>query len=113
MLSYRQLIDQSEDYIEAHLGEKITLTMLAQHLKLSKYYYHHLFKHYRHKTIKDVITQVKMERSAIYLVVNRQIKITDVAFKYGYSDASAYNKAFKKYFKVSPTQYRKARNDKQ
>jgi AraC-like DNA-binding protein len=49
----------------------------------------------------------------MYLIVNHSISITDIALKYGYSDSSSYNKAFKKFFGVNPTGYRKARNDKQ
>lgn len=52
-----------------------------------------------------------MERSAIYLTINENISITEVALNYGYSDASSYNKAFKKHFKKTPLQFRKARKD--
>lgn len=113
MINYKKLINKTEDYIENNLTEKINLDMLANHLNISKYYYHHIFSESRNETIKEFITRVKMERSAIYLVVNHSISITDIALKYGYSDSSSYNKAFKKFFGVSPTQYRKARNDKQ
>jgi len=113
MISYEKLINKTEDYIEAHLTEKITLDNLANHLNISKYYYHHLYSDHSKETIKEFITRVKMERSAIYLVVNQDVAITEIALKYGYSDASAYNKAFKKFFGVNPTQYKKARKDKQ
>ncbi len=113
MISYEKLINETENYIEKNLTEKITLDMIAKHLNISKYYHHHIFSKNSNETIKEFITRVKMERSAIYLVVNQSITITDIALKYGYSDSSLYNKAFKKFFGVNPTQYRKARNDKQ
>jgi len=113
MINYQKLINKTEDYIEDNLTEKITLDMLAKNLNISKYYYHHIFSKNNNETIKELITRVKMERSAVYLVVNKSIPITDIALKYGYSDLSSYNKAFKKFFKVCPTKYRKARNDKQ
>lgn len=112
MTNYEKLITKTEDYIEDNLTERITLDMLAKHLNISKYYYHHIFSKNCNETIKEFITRVKMERSAIYLVVNKSISITDIALKYGYNDSSSYNKAFKKFFEVNPTQYRKARNDK-
>ena len=113
MIGYEKLINKTEDYIEENLTEKITLDMLAKYLNISKYYYHHIFSKNSNETIKEFITRVKMERSAIYLVFNKSISITDIALKYGYGDSSSYNKAFKKFFGVNPTQYRKARNDKQ
>ena len=112
MIDHNKLINKTEDYIEDNLAEKITLDMLANHLHISKYYYHHIFSEHRNETIKDFITRIKMERSAIYLVVKQEISITDIALMYGYNDSSSYNKAFKKFFGVNPTQYRKARNDK-
>ena len=113
MIGYDKLINKTEDYIEENLTEKITLDMLAKYLNISKYYYHHIFSKNSNETIKEFITRVKMERSAIYLVVNKSISITNIALKYGYNDSSSYNKAFKKFFGVNPTQYRKARIDKQ
>lgn len=54
-----------------------------------------------------------MERAGIVLVVRIDLSITEIAFRYGYSDLSPFNKAFKRNFGVSPSLYRKARNDKQ
>jgi len=113
MISYKRIINKTEDYIEEHLSECITIEALSRHLNISKYYYHRIFTNNNNETIKEFITRIKMERSAIYLVVNQSISITDIALQYGYSDSSAYNKAFKKFFGISPTEYRKARNDKQ
>lgn len=113
MISYKKLINKTEDYIDKNLTEKITLDILAKYFNISKYYYHHIFSKNNKETIKEFITRVKMERSAIFMVVNKSSPITEIALKYGYSDSSSYNKAFKKFFGVNPTQYRKARNDKQ
>lgn len=111
MINYLKLINQTEDYIERNLSEKITLDTLAKHLNISKYYYHHLYSKNSTETLKQFITRIKMERSAIYLTKNKNISITEVALNYGYSDASSYNKAFKKHFKETPLQFRKARKD--
>lgn len=51
-----------------------------------------------------------MERSAMFLVIRVDISITEIAFRYGYSESSAYSRAFKKYFGITPLEYRRARN---
>ena len=112
-MNVHRLINVTEDYIEQHLSEKITLEKLASHLNISKYYYHHLFSQNSNETLTKFITRIKMERSAIFMIVCKNISITQIAYQYGYSDSSSYSKAFKRHFKISPQEYRKARNDKQ
>lgn len=111
MNNVRFLINKSEDYINNHLGENITLDDLSRHIGISKYHFHRLFRESNDETIKQFILRVKMERSAIYLLIRNDITITEVAQRYGYSDSSSYTKAFKKIHGVSPTTYRKARKD--
>lgn len=107
MENYTRLINKTEDYIEENLEQKITLKELANNIHLSEYHFHRLFKKFSSETLNEFITRIKMERSAIYLVVNSQISITEIAYRYGYCDSSSYCRAFKKHFGVSPTEFRK------
>lgn len=107
-----QLINKTEDYIETHLSEKITLDDLANHVLLSKYYFHRLFSQFNDESIYQFIIRIKMERAGIFLVVREDIRMIDIAFQYGYDNVSSFNKAFKKQFNLSPSAYRKARKDK-
>lgn len=111
MNNYIQLINKSEDYIEANLHHKITLEDLANHVHLSKYHYHKLFKKCSEETVQQFISRIKLERSAIFLKVNPTITMTEIAHCYGYCDASAYCKAFKKQFKQTPTEFRKQQDN--
>jgi len=104
---YNWLINKAEDYIENHLSEKITLSDIAHNLGISEYHFHRIYRKNGAETPNQFITRIKMERSAIYLVVNRKITITEIAFRYGYNDSSSYNRAFRKHFGLSPTAFRK------
>lgn len=106
MENYIRLINKTEDYIEANLDQKITLKELADNSYLSEYHFHRLFKKYSSETIGGFITRIKMERSAVFLVINSRITVTEIAYRYGYCDASSYCRAFKKHFGVSPTRFR-------
>lgn len=101
------LINKTEDYIEENLDQQITLADAAKNVNLSEYHFHRLFSKYANETLNQFITRIKMERSAIYLVINSRISITEIAFMYGYNSSSSYNKAFKKHFGMSPTAFRK------
>ena len=104
---YNWLINKAEDYIENHLSEKITLSDIAYNLGISEYHFHRIYRKNGVETLNQFITRIKMERSAIYLVVNKKITITEIAFRYGYNDSSSYNRAFRKHFGLSPTRFRK------
>jgi len=112
MDEYIRLVNKSEDYIESHLSEKITLDDLANNAAMSKYHFHRIFSKYSEETVKQFVTRIKVERSGIFLIVRNDLSITDIALQYGYNDASTFNKAFKKYIGMSPLEYRKARNNK-
>ncbi len=112
-MNLSRLINETEDYIENHLSEKITLEILANHFNISKYYYHHLFSNESKETIAQFIDRIKMERSAIYMTICKEVNLTQIALQYGYSDLSSFSKSFKRHFKMSPNEYRKARKDKQ
>ncbi len=112
MDEYIRLVNKSEDYIESHLSEKISLDVLANNANMSKYHFHRIFSKCRDETVKQFITRIKVERSGVFLAVRVDLSITDIALEYGFNDASTFNKAFKKYMGMSPLEYRKARNDK-
>ncbi|MDP3387316.1 MAG: helix-turn-helix transcriptional regulator [Eubacteriales bacterium] len=104
---YKRLINKTEDYIETNLDKRITLTDVANNANFSEYHFHRIFSKFSNETLKQFITRIKMERSAIYLAINSDISITEIAFQYGYSCSSSYNKVFKKHYGVSPTEFRK------
>ncbi|MFW8052870.1 helix-turn-helix domain-containing protein [Vagococcus fluvialis] len=104
---YSRLINKSEDYIEAHLDDIISLEDLANHANFSSYHFHRLFKEYSRETLKQFVTRIKMERAALFLSINQSISLTEVALNYGYSDVSSFSRAFKRYFGRSPSHYRR------
>ena len=114
---YTRIINKTEDYIETNLDNRITLSDVAKNVNYSEHHFHRLFSKYSSETLNQFITRIKMERSAIYLAINSEISITEIAFKYGYNSSSSYNKAFKKHHGMSPTEFRKEqdlkRNSKQ
>ena len=109
---YRRLINKTEDYIETNLNHKITLSDVANNVNISEFHFHRLFSKYSTEALRQFITRIKMERSAIFLAINSEISITEIAFKYGYSSSSNYNKAFKKHYSISPTEFRKEQERK-
>lgn len=104
---YLRLINKTEDYIEHHLAEPISLSDLARNAHLSEFHFHRIFRKYSSETLHEFVTRFKLERAAVFLSVTSSISITEVALNYGYNDVSSFSRAFKKHFGNSPSNYRK------
>lgn len=105
--AYIRLVNKSEDYIEQHLNDPISLKELANHVNFSEYHFHRIFTKYSNETINHFITRFKLERAAIFMSVNHSSSLTTIAFKYGYTSSSSFSRAFKRHFGFNPSTYRK------
>ena len=65
-----------------------------------------LFKQHTGKTLVEYLTEIKMQR-ACELLSDTNSSIVSIAMMLGYSDSSHLNRTFKKYYGISPTQYKK------
>jgi len=93
-------------YIETNIDRPLSLSQLASIARISPYYFHRLFKAYLSMTPKEYINRIRIASSTGRLCYS-QIPIRDIAFAMGYGESSTFTKAFVKYFKVSPRNYRK------
>lgn len=92
-------------YIRCHYKEKLQLKDLAKQFYLNSNYCCHLFAKYTGKTFSEFLTQLRMEEAARLLQTH--FTIEDVARKAGFVDYFYFNKVFKKYYGVTPTEFRK------
>ena len=97
-------VQRMQDYIEAHLDEKITLSELARAAIFSPWYSYRLFEHYTGLTPADYIRRFRLSRSALKLK-NGDCRVTDVAFELGFGSVDGYTRAFFREFGVLPGTY--------
>lgn len=95
-----------EEYIEANLSEKITLSDLAKIANLGKFYFSHLFKHYTNMTPYDYVLQLRIKR-AKKLLQHSDLSICNIALECGFSSQSHLAKHFRKKLDITPMNYRK------
>ena len=90
-------------YIEGHFSEKITLVDAAKCCNLSQYYFAHEFKKITNTTFLDYLTAYRLERAL--LLLSSDMKMTEIAFECGFSNVRSFNRAFRKFYGMTPTEY--------
>jgi len=67
------------------------------------------FKYYTHKTLNEYVMQLRMNYASS-LLLNSSYTIVEIAEILGYTSPTNFVSAFKKHFKSSPKQWKKAQN---
>lgn len=106
--SYHQLsiLKDMIGYIQKNYGEKITLNDISFAGKVCKSSCCAIFQKFLNQTPINYLTGYRLKK-AIELMQNSDMTITEIAHSVGFSGASYYTETFRKYFNISPTEYRK------
>lgn len=100
-------VQRMQDYIEAHLTEKITLCDLADAAMFSPFYCARIFKELTAVSPADYIRRLRLSVSALKLR-DEKCKIIDAAYDMGYDSVDGYQRAFLHEFGINPRQYAKS-----
>lgn len=98
-------IQNSLDYIETHLKEDINVEIIAGEAGLSVYYFQHLFSRLIKKPLNEYIKLRRLAKASEALK-NKDVRIIDVAFEYGFSDHANFTRAFRDIYGITPEEYR-------
>lgn len=93
-------------YLQEHLAEDLSLTVLADEFYLNPQYISQLFKNEIGVNFLSYLTNIRMEK-AKKLLLSTSLSITDVADQSGYGDYRVFTKVFKKSEGITPSQYRR------
>lgn len=93
------------DYIEENLDGDIAYHTVAQKALCSEYHFSRMFSSITGMTLSEYIRRRRLTKAA-FDVQTSQVKIIDVALKYGYDSADAFTRAFKKLHGTTPNAVR-------
>lgn len=104
--SEERVINVITRYLQKHLSEEMSLSVLADEFHLNPQYISRLFKNEIGVNFLTYLTNIRMEK-AKKLLLSTALSITDVAERAGYTDYRVFTKVFKKTEGVTPSQYRR------
>ncbi len=99
-------IAKSVSYMERHFKEEILVERLAKLSNLSTRHFTRIFFATYHTTPGNYILSLRMQYAAKILRTTGST-ISETAFQSGFNDSNYFSRQFRKYFGVSPREYRK------
>ena len=88
-----------------HFGENISLDLMAERLGLNKFYISHLFGERMGMSFNDYINYLRVRVACRYLRHTAH-SISDISDLVGFNSARTFNRAFIKFFGITPSEYR-------
>lgn len=108
----RMIVENAKQYLkENYRNCNLSLTETADSVYVSPSYLSVLFKKETGMTFVNFLTGIRMEKAKHYLSV-KHYRSYEIAEKIGYNDPHYFSISFKKYTGKSPSEYRKALNQK-
>ncbi|MBB2182526.1 helix-turn-helix transcriptional regulator [Lachnospiraceae bacterium MD1] len=104
-ISSNYAVARAEHYIEQHYSEPITVKRLAEIGNISVSGFNRIFKKETKLSPIEYLIQVRLEKSK-KLLIRKEIPITEIALRCGFSSSSHYSSCFHKRYNVTPSEYR-------
>ncbi|MFT6937156.1 MAG: AraC-like DNA-binding protein [Saprospiraceae bacterium] len=101
---YRRLLI-AKDYIESNFDKKTEIESIARIANISTFHFFRTFKQVFQVSPHQYILNLRLKK-ATQLLKKRQDTITEIAYQVGFSDIHAFSKAFKKTYRIAPSQFR-------
>lgn len=101
-MEWVEQLNQSMNYIEEHLTDEIDYEQLGRIACCSAYHYQRMFTYMAGITLAEYIRRRKMSLAAVDLQ-GGNMKILDVAEKYGYRSPTSFNRAFQAFHGIAPS----------
>jgi AraC family transcriptional regulator len=105
-LDFLENMNRALDYIEAHLTSEIDYQELAAAALCSASNFQRFFTYATGVSLAEYIRRRRLSAAAFELQ-HSDIKIVDLALKYGYESSASFSRAFQALHKATPTEARK------
>lgn len=99
-----ELLEQVLSFIEAHMGEPVTLEDTARHFWVSESKISQIFRQKMGSSFHHCVTQRRLIEAKSLIV--QGLPLSEVQGRVGFSDYSTFFRAFKREYGISPSEFR-------
>jgi len=98
---------KARNFIDAHVGEELSLGRVAQAANTSPNYFSEKFKEATGETFVRYVARARFEKAAA-LLQQADLRVSEIAFAVGFQSLSQFNRIFKRFAGKAPREYRAA-----
>ncbi len=98
-----KLMNEAIEYIEAHLEDTIDPQMVAHIALCSEYHFKRMFTFLAGVSLSEYVRKRRLSLAALDLLTS-DMRIIDVAVKYGYNSSDAFSRAFQSMHGILPSE---------
>lgn len=102
-----QSIQKAVEYMEEHISEPINYEDVARQVYMSNYHFHRIFSMIVGMTANEYIRNRKLSMAGQEIIMS-DVKVIDIAMKYGYESPESFTKAFSRFHGVTPNVAKRA-----
>ena len=102
--------EKIERYVSCHLYQKISLDEISAYAGMNKTYFCLFFKKHYGMPFTDYLNQKRLEKASAMLL-KPDVSVADVAVACGYPTVTYFNRIFRKYKGITPSEFRKSKTD--
>jgi len=104
------LLNKIIKFIHENYMEDIELRSIAKKFNLNMYHFCHIFKAHTHKTFKEYLNKVRIDK-AEELLMTTDATISEVAFMCGFNDSNYFSRKFRELKGTTPREARKTHKE--
>lgn len=99
-------LQRAARFMEEHTHSNLTLDQISAEANMGKYHFSHMFTKWYGVSPMQYYAGKKMEK-ACTLLLKSTLKVDEIAEQLGYLDTGYFRKAFKNYFGITPSAFRR------
>ena len=102
---YQTYVEHALEFIDNYYDKDIKVNDIANYIGIDRSYLTNVFKKIMHVSPHQYLINYRLEK-ARNLIKKTNLSISEVSERIGYSDPLYFSKLFKKYYNISPTEFR-------
>lgn len=108
--SYEVYVNHALEFVEHNYKKGIKVNDIAKYIGINRSYLTYVFKKSLNVSVQDYLVNYRLDKAA-ELLKTTNLSIGNISKAVGYDDSLTFSKIFKRFKSISPSDYRKSKND--